>query len=83
MSAIRDTPLRVSGIAYGLALAWFAAYQQFKLPVVLPVLLADYGYDRTLAGSFMSIYAVAGLALSMPFGRLKGGPSTKIELSRF
>lgn len=57
-------------IAYGLALAFFAAYQQFKLPPALPVLLEAYDYDRTLAGGFMSVYAVAGLALSLLFGRV-------------
>ena len=57
------------GIAFGLGLAFLAAYQQFKLPVVLPVLLADYSYDRTLAGGFMSIYAFFGLFLSIPLGR--------------
>ncbi len=61
---------RVAGIAFGLGLAFLAAFQQFKLPVVLPVLLADYGYDRTLAGGFMSIYAFFGLLLSIPLGRM-------------
>ena len=59
-----------TGIAFGLALACFAAYQQFKLPPALPVLLETYRYDRTLAGAFMSVYAVAGLAFSLLFGRL-------------
>jgi predicted MFS family arabinose efflux permease len=57
------------GIAFGLGLAFLAAFQQFKLPVVLPVLLADYAYDRTLAGGFMSVYALFGLFLSIPLGR--------------
>jgi predicted MFS family arabinose efflux permease len=57
------------GIAFGLGLAFLAAFQQFKLPVVLPVLLADYAYDRTLAGGFMSVYALFGLFLSIPIGR--------------
>jgi MFS family permease len=61
--------LNITGIAFGLGLAFLAAYQQFKLPVVLPVLLADYAYDRTLAGGFMSIYALFGLFLSIPLGR--------------
>jgi predicted MFS family arabinose efflux permease len=60
---------KIAGVAFGLGLAFLAAYQQFKLPVVLPVLLADYGYDRTLAGGFMSIYAFFGLFLSIPLGR--------------
>jgi MFS family permease len=61
-------------------LASFAAYQQFKLPPVLPVLLETYRYDRTLAGAFMSVYAVAGLLLSMAFGRLlaRRGPVAPI-----
>ena len=54
----------------GLGLACFGAYQLFKLPVVLPVLLDQYDYDRTLAGAFMSIYAVSGLLLSVWFGRI-------------
>ncbi len=59
-----------TGVAFGLTLASFAAYQQFKLPPALPVLLDTYHYDRTLAGAFMSVYAVAGLLLSMAFSRL-------------
>ena len=62
-------PTRIAGVAFGLGLAFLAAFQQFKLPVVLPVLLADYDYDRTLAGGFMSIYALVGLLLSVPLGR--------------
>lgn len=66
------TPSRSNwtGIAFGLSLASFAAYQQFKLPPALPVLLETYGYDRALAGAFMSVYAVAGLLLSILLGRL-------------
>ena len=58
------------GIAFGVGIACFAAYQQFKFPVVLPVLLERYGYDRTLAGACMSVYALAGLLLSLYAGRL-------------
>lgn len=73
----------LSGVVYGLGLAFFAAYQQFKLPVVLPVLLAEYGYDRTLAGAFMSIYALAGLLLSLLVGRAidKHGAAAPILLA--
>ena len=63
-------PRRWTGIAFGIGIACFAAYQQFKLPVVLPVLLAQYGYDRALAGACMSVYALAGLLLSLYAGRL-------------
>jgi predicted MFS family arabinose efflux permease len=60
---------RTGLVALGLALVVFAAFSQFKLPVVLPVLLGDYGYDRVLAGGFMSIFAVFGILLSVPIGR--------------
>ena len=57
-----------TAVAFGLALASLAAYQLFKLPPALPVMLAAYGYDRVLAGGFMSIYAIAGIALSLRVG---------------
>ncbi len=63
-------PILWPGIAFGLCLAVLAAYQQLKLPPVLPILLADYGFDRLLAGSFMSIYALIGLLLSVRLGRM-------------
>lgn len=58
------------GLLFGLAVAVCGAYQQLKLPPVLPEMLAAYGYPRTLAGGFMSVFAVAGLALSLQIGRL-------------
>ena len=58
-----------TAVAFGISLACLVAFQQFKLPPVLPAMLASYGWDRTLAGGFMSVYAVAGLALSIPIGR--------------
>ncbi|QEX25137.1 MFS transporter [Hypericibacter adhaerens] len=58
-----------AGVVFGVAFASLVAYQQFKLPPVLPMLLERYGYDRMLAGSFMSVYAVAGLLFSVPAGR--------------
>ena len=60
----------INVIAFGLAIAAFAAFQQFKLPVALPVLLQNYGYDPFLAGSFMSIYALIGLLFSIKLGAL-------------
>ncbi len=57
------------GVIFGYSLSVFAAYQLFKLPPALPLLLSSYGYDRTLAGGFMSVFAVAGLALSLWIGR--------------
>ncbi|MEM7169129.1 MAG: MFS transporter [Pseudomonadota bacterium] len=59
----------INGIFFGLTIAYFAAFQQFKLPVVLPEMLNLYGYDLTLAGGFMSIYAAVGLVLSLALGK--------------
>jgi MFS family permease len=61
---------RTALVALGLALVVFAAFSHFKVPVVLPVLLEDYGYGRVLAGGFMSIFAVFGILLSVPIGRM-------------
>lgn len=58
-----------AGVAFGVSLAALAAFQQFKLPPVLPLLLERYGYDRLAAGGFMSIYALVGLAASIAIGR--------------
>ena len=58
-----------TGVVFGLSLSTFAAFQQFKLPPALPLLLDQYHYDRTLAGGFMSVYAVLGLLLSLWVGR--------------
>ena len=57
-------------IAFGLAVACFGAFQQFKLPVALPVLLDLYDYDRALAGGLMSVYAFVGIVVSLRLGRL-------------
>jgi len=69
-----------TGVALGLTLASYAAYQQFKMPPALPLMLDAYGYDSRLAGAFMSAYAVAGLLLSLVLGRViaqrgSGGPA--------
>jgi len=63
-SARTDWP----AVAFGIVLASLVAFQQFKLPPVLPVLLADYHWDRTLAGAMMAIYALVGLLFSIPIG---------------
>jgi MFS family permease len=63
-----------TGVLFGLSLAVLAAYHQFKLPPVLPLFLESYGYGATLAGAFMSIYAIAGLTLSLGFGSVLQGP---------
>ena len=58
-----------TGVLFGVWLGVLAAFQQFKLPPALPLLLDRYGYDPTLAGGFMSVYAVAGLVVSLHLGR--------------
>lgn len=55
-------------VAFGIVLASLVAFQQFKLPPVLPELLASYHWDRTLAGGMMAIYALLGLLFSIPIG---------------
>jgi MFS family permease len=67
--AARATSRNLAAMAFGLAIAALGAFHQFKLPVVLPVLLERYAYDRVVAGGFMSIFALAGLLLSVRVGR--------------
>lgn len=70
-------------ICLGLALLVFAAFSQFKLPVVLPLLLDRYDYDPVLAGGFMSVYAAVGIVLSISIGRRveRDGPLKLILLA--
>ncbi len=65
----QTTATNWTGVSYGIVLGFVAAYFQFKVPPVLPVLLDDYGYDKFVAGGFMSIFAVAGMAVSVRVGR--------------
>lgn len=64
----REDRTRWSGVGFGMALSCFVAFQQFKLPPVLPGLLAEFHYPRSLAAGFMSIYALVGLLGSVPLG---------------
>lgn len=57
-----------TGVMFGFLLASLAAFQQFKLPPMLPAMLAEFDYPKTLAGGFMSVYAVIGLAMSLALG---------------
>ena len=59
-----------TGVMFGFLLASLAAFQQFKLPPMLPEMLAAYDYEPTLAGAFMSIYAAIGLIATLLIGRL-------------
>ncbi|NIA71675.1 MFS transporter [Pelagibius litoralis] len=80
---IERTDSRYAVIGLGLALLVFAAFSQFKLPVVLPLLLDRYAYDPVLAGGFMSVYAALGIGLSIWIGRRAegGGPLPLVLLA--
>jgi predicted MFS family arabinose efflux permease len=69
-----------TGVLFGFLLASLAAFQQFKLPPMLPALLAEFGYPKTLAGGFMSIYAVIGLGVSLALGGVMGRIGTGVIL---
>jgi MFS family permease len=58
-----------SKVAFGVMLGAFSAYQQFKLPPILPDFLARYPQSPIVAAGFMSIYALVGLFASAPIGR--------------
>ena len=78
----RPSPIPRTGwaaIGFGMLIAITAAYQQFKLPPVLPLLLDLYAYPPVLAGAFMSIFAIAGLTLSP----LLGGWMHRFGLRRY
>ena len=77
MDALRDSPARAqtrestswSRVAFGVALGAYAAYQQFKLPPILPDFLARYPHSPVVAAGFMSVYALVGLIASAAIGR--------------
>jgi MFS family permease len=77
MDALGDAPVRVaarastdwSRVAFGVALGAYAAYQQFKLPPILPDFLARYPHSPLVAAGFMSVYALVGLGASAAIGR--------------
>lgn len=61
-----------TGVVLGLTLAALAAFQMLKLAPALPLMIGEYGYSRVLAGALVSVYALAGIVLSAPVGRLMG-----------
>jgi len=77
MGALEDAPGRLtarentdwSRVAFGVALGAYAAYQQFKLPPILPDFLARYPHSPLVAAGFMSVYALVGLGASAAIGR--------------
>lgn len=68
------------GVLFGFCLSVLAAFHHFKLPPVLPLFLNNYGYGPTLAGAFMSIYAIAGLTLSLRLSSALQGPRLPIYI---
>jgi len=70
-----------TAVFFGLGLAVLAAYQQFKLPPVLPEMLDRYGYDPLMAAAFMSIFALFGLLFSVKIGTVleRGGLYAAIQ----
>ncbi|MBN42152.1 MAG: hypothetical protein CL573_01535 [Alphaproteobacteria bacterium] len=58
-----------TGVSYGIVLGFVAAYFQFKVPPVLPVLFDLYAYETMVAGGFMSIFAISGMLISVRVGR--------------
>ena len=64
-----------TGVSYGIVLGFVAAYFQFKVPPVLPVMFDLYGYETFVAGGFMSIFAVAGMLVSV---RLDGASAAMV-----
>jgi MFS family permease len=77
MDALGDSPARAktrentswSRVAFGVSLGAYAAYQQFKLPPILPDFLARYPHSPVVAAGFMSVYALVGLIASAAIGR--------------
>jgi predicted MFS family arabinose efflux permease len=77
MDALGDSPGRAQTrentswprVAFGVALGAYAAYQQFKLPPILPDFLARYPHSPVVAAGFMSVYALVGLIASAAIGR--------------
>ncbi|HEY1385447.1 MAG TPA: MFS transporter [Dongiaceae bacterium] len=58
-----------SGVALGVGVSCACAYQQFKLPPILPDLLRAHPHDPAVAAGFMSVYALIGLMVSQPLGK--------------
>lgn len=57
------------GVALGVGVSCACAYQQFKLPPILPDLLRAHPHAPAVAAGFMSVYALIGLMVSQPLGR--------------
>ncbi len=70
---------RWQGVFFGLGIGWLAAYCHFKLPLALPAMAEAFGYSKLLGGALMSVFALAGLALSAAVGRgVSGGHASQL-----
>jgi MFS family permease len=77
MDALVESPARAlprestdwPRVIFGVTLGAYAAYQQFKLPPILPDFLARYPHSPLTAAGFMSVYALVGLIASAAIGR--------------
>ncbi|MGB0571124.1 MAG: MFS transporter [Alphaproteobacteria bacterium] len=58
-----------TGVSYGIVLGFVAAYFQFKVPPVLPVMFDLYAYEKFVGGGLMSIFAASGMLISVRVGR--------------
>ena len=58
-----------NGVSYGIVIGFVAAYFQFKVPPVLPVLLENYDYNKFIAGGFMSILLLPAWLLAYVLGK--------------
>ncbi len=65
----RTTDTNWTGVSYGVVLGFVAAYFQFKVPPVLPVMIELYGYEKFVGGGLMSIFAASGMLISVRVGR--------------
>lgn len=69
------SPVGFSKYAWVVLVAIFVAsvaapINQFKVPPVMPALIADFGLTMTSAGLLMSIFSFAGLTIAFPAGAL-------------
>ena len=74
-----DAPVAAKRQANRAVMAWLtlvvlllfsiaAPLNQFKVPPIIPVLMASLGLSVSGAGMLMSVYAVTGLILAIPSG---------------
>ena len=72
-----------SRVGFGVALGAFAAYQQFKLPPILPDFLARYPHSPMVAAGLMSVYPLVGLLVSTPIAHRLDGRLTAAIFTLF